>query len=277
MGRGGVLLRFFLRRDESNDGSETFQWTQLLWGADLIERRLVPIYLPRAVFAGLRVVKRLVFSSRTTATPIDLSGDRDIEWSYIASRLPLGKGRVFDFGCGAGNTAIHAIQKGYSVVALDLLPCRLPWSHPNIETIWGDLLTLELPEGQFDYVLNCSTVEHVGLAGRYGIAEEKTNGDLAAMAKMRKLLKASGKMLMTIPCGKDAVIAPWHRVYGRKRLPKLLEQFAVDDQVFWAKRVDNCWYPVSEQDALSYVPTSHRTIATRCSYALGCFTLRPLE
>lgn len=249
-----------------------------------MEKFLVPVYMPRPVFEGLRAAKRFIFppspagaASKNSANPIDLLGDRDIEWSYIASRLPSGSGRVLDFGCGFGNMSVHAVQKGYSVLAIDLQPGHFPWSHPDLEVVCGDLLSMELPQRQFDYILNCSTVEHVGLAGRYGVAVEENDGDLAAMAKMRRLLKPLGKMLMTIPCGQDAAIAPWHRVYGRERLPKLLAQFDIDEQVFWAKRRDNRWYPATIQEALAYVPTSHRTIATQCSYALGCFDLRPRE
>jgi SAM-dependent methyltransferase len=243
----------------------------------LIERRLVPVYLPRPVFAALRAARRILSASTATATPIDLSGDRDVEWSYIAARLPMGTGQVLDFGCGSGNMAIHAIQKGHSVVALDLLPSNFPWSHPKLQMISGDLLTLDLPESRFDYILNCSSIEHVGLSGRYGVVAEETDGDLAAMTKMRTLLKSSGKMLMTIPCGQDATMVPWHRVYGPERLPKLLKRFTVEEQTFWLKRSDNRWYPANAQEALSYAPTSHPTSATQCSYALGCFTLRPQD
>lgn len=240
-----------------------------------MERYLIPIYLPRRAFEGLRAAKRMVLPHRSPHAAIDLSGDRDIEWSYVASRLPAGTGRVLDFGCGNGNMSIHAIQKGHSVLAVDLLPNSFPWSHPNIEIVCGDLLSLGLTDHQFDYILNCSSVEHVGLTGRYGVAAEETDGDLGAMAKMRSLLKSSGKMLMTIPCGRDAAIVPWHRVYGHQRLPRLIEQFNVDEQIFWAKHADNRWYPSAAEEALSYVPTSHPTIGTQCSYALGCFTLSP--
>lgn len=240
-----------------------------------MEKVLIPVPMPRRLAAGLRATKRAILPSGSPSARIDLSGDRDIEWSYVASRLPSGPGRVLDFGCGNGNLSIHAIQKGHSVLAIDLQPGNPSWSHPRLELVCGDLLHLELPEGHFDYIMNCSTVEHVGLTGRYGVAAEETDGDLAAMNKMRKLLKPSGKMLMTIPCGQDAAIAPWHRVYGPQRLPKLLRLFSVEEQTFWVKRPDNRWYPASVEDALSYAPTSHPTIATNCSYALGCFTLRP--
>jgi hypothetical protein len=132
-----------------------------------------------------------------------------------------------------------------------------------------------------DFVLNCSTTEHVGLQGRYGVAFDETDGDLSAMQKLRKLLKASGKMLMTIPCGQDAVMVPWHRVYGRERLPKLLDGFGVEEQVYWMKRADNRWYRVGREEALSYppttpiVPTTDPTRGPTCCYALGCFVLTP--
>lgn len=204
---------------------------------------------------------------------MDLSGSRDIEWSYIASRLPMGPGYALDFGCGFGNMCIHAVQKGYRVLALDLKAEPFLWSHPNVQIVNGDLLKLDLPDSIFDFVLNCSTVEHVGLSGRYGVAVDETDGDLAAMERMRKLLKPSGKVLLTIPCGKDAVIVPWHRVYGKERLPKLFSHYTVEDQVYWVKHADNIWYPADRDTALDFVPTSHPTIGFLSCYALGCFVL----
>jgi hypothetical protein len=82
-------------------------------------------------------------------------------------------------------------------------------------------------------------------------------------------------MLMTIPCGQDAAIAPWHRVYGQQRLPKLLKGFEIIEEEFWAKKSDNRWYPCDRQTALSFFPTGHPTNPTLCSYALGCFVLGP--
>ncbi len=178
----------------------------------------MPVYLPKRIHEGLRRLKHFLIApcKITNEGHPDLSGDRDIEWSYIASRLPTGAGRVLDFGCGYGNMSIHAIQKGYRVLALDLETNLFPWSHPNIEMACGDLLQIDLPNGAFDFILNCSTVEHVGLRGRYGVTFEESDGDLAAMRKLRTLLKVSGRMLMTIPCGQDASITPWHRVYEKK-------------------------------------------------------------
>ncbi|HVH72644.1 MAG TPA: DUF268 domain-containing protein [Candidatus Dormibacteraeota bacterium] len=219
-------------------------------------------------------MKHAWMAEQRTGEAVDLSGDRDIEWSFIASRIPRGPGQALDFGCGSGNLSIHAIQRGYQVLGLDLEPPVFPWHHPDFEMIQGDLLKLELPAGRFDLILNCSTVEHVGLSGRYGAVAQETDGDLKAMGKLRTLLRPSGKMLMTIPCGRDAAITPWHRVYGQERLIKLLSGYEVEEQNYWLKHKDNRWYPCNVEAALSYVPTSHPRIATRCSYALGCFVVR---
>jgi SAM-dependent methyltransferase len=242
----------------------------------MFERKLIPVYLPRGVFERLTALKRLFIPSKTLVesdSMIDLSGDREIEWSFIASRMPNGSGSVLDFGAGHGNMSMHAVQKGYKVFALDLEQNPFHWSHPNLKRIQGDLLKLELPEKSFDYILNCSTVEHVGLTGRYGVSVEESNGDLEAMRRLRNLLKSSGKMLITVPCGQDTVVVPWHRVYGKKRLPELLKGYEIAEQCYWVKQSDNCWHPSDRETSLSYVPTGHATKPTCCSYALACLVL----
>ncbi len=240
----------------------------------MFERRLVPIYLPRGMWAGLRRVKRVLSPPVEQELTIDLSGDREIEWSYIASRMAPGNGSVLDFGAGCGTMSIHALQKGYRVVALDLEDNHFHWSHPNLNRVQGDLLKLDLPKGSFDYVLNCSTVEHVGLTGRYGVSVKESNGDFEAMGKLRSLLKPSGKMIMTVPCGQDAVVVPMHRVYGQKRLPGLLKGYEIEEQCYWVKGCDNRWHSADRESALSYVPTIHATMPACCTYALACFVLR---
>jgi len=230
------------------------------------------VYLPEWLGEALRNVKRKALVS--VGAGINLFGDREVEWSFVISRLTNGPGEVLDFGASFGNLSIAAAQRGFHVLALDLGPERFPWKHPSVDFLRADLLNAELPLGYFDFILNCSSVEHVGLQGRYGVAAEETNGDLAAMQRFHQLLKPGGKMLLTIPCGKDAAIAPWHRVYGEKRLPKLLRGYEVTEDEFWVKRADNRWYPCDGLTALAFPPTGHPTDPTLCSYALGCFVLR---
>jgi hypothetical protein len=205
---------------------------------------------------------------------LDLFGDREIEWAFVTARMPQGPREVLDFGGSLGQLSIAAAERGFHVVTLDLDAERFPWKHPNVDFVCGDLLKVDLPDQHFDLILNCSSVEHVGLQGRYGVATEETDGDLQAMRRFRELMKPGGRMLMTIPCGQDAAIIPWHRVYGAQRLPKLLTGYAIEQEEFWMKQRDNRWYLCRRDEALAVMPKGHPTDPTLCSYALGCFVLK---
>ena len=230
----------------------------------------LPVYLPEWAYQRLRTLRREMLNASQKP---NLLGDREVEWSFIISRLPQGPGEALDFGASFGNLSIAAARRGLHVLAIDLEPERFPWKHQNVDFLCADLLKADLPDKSFDVIMNCSAVEHVGLRGRYGVAVEESDGDLAAMRKFRELLKPSGTMLMTIPCGLDAAIAPWHRVYGAKRLPKLLAGFEVGEEEYWTKSSDNRWRLSSRESALAYAPTGHPTDPTLCSYAIGCFVL----
>jgi SAM-dependent methyltransferase len=237
-----------------------------------MEKILIPILMPKWMRRALRGAKRAITS--ITGSAITLEGDRDVEWSYISSRMPVGPGDALDFGCGFGNLSLQAAQRGFRVLGVDLLPHPRYWEHDNFKFIQGDFLQLDLPSNHFDLILNCSAVEHVGLTGRYGVAEREASGDLKAMQRMAEVMKPSGAMLLTIPCGRDAVFSPLHRVYGTQRLPELLRCFEVEEQCFWAKRADNHWMACDRETALAFEATANFETPALCSYALGCFKLR---
>ena len=85
-------------------------------------------------------------------------------------------------------------------------------------------------EGQtekFDVVLSISSIEHDGL-GRYGDSLNPT-GDFEAMEQFKELLKPDGTLILAVPIGSDAVVWNAHRIYGRLRLPMLLDGWNVVD------------------------------------------------
>ena len=199
---------------------------------------------------------------------INLEGDRQIEWSFILANLPQGPGKVLDFGPGQeSHLGLAAVEKGFEVIAVDLEEINWVYTHPNLKFICKDFLKIKFPKNHFDLIINCSSVEHVGLPGRYGIKIYDRNGDLKAMKKMKNILKPSGRMLLTIPTGKDSIFIPWHRVYGKKRLPKLLDGFKIEKEEYWGKNEENQWMPITKEKALSSNPS-------RNFYNLGCFVLK---
>jgi hypothetical protein len=202
-----------------------------------------------------------------------LAGDRDIEWSWISGNMPSGAGLALEVGPGESNIALVAVRRGYKVLAVDLKPVHWKFTHPRIEFAVKDILSVKLSQNSLDLVILCSTVEHIGLAGRYGVSEGIPEGDLQLMGRLRVALKPSGLLLLTIPVGVDSVFHPLHRVYGESRLPLLLDGFEIEREEFWCKE-SGLWRLTTRKRALNYEPKASSWNSARSIYALGCFSLR---
>lgn len=242
----------------------------------MFEKFLVPIYLPSWLGKAIVDLKRALVPP-ASVPQIDIRGERNVEWSFIISCMPDGPGNAIEFGCEQGFMSFMAAEKGYKVVANDLQEQHFYWQHPNVEFLVGDFVTAQLPSNFFDLAINCSSVEHVGVAGRYGIEVDDDRGDIEVMRKLADALKPKGLLLMTAPVGIDCVLAPWCRVYGRKRLPDLLAPFLQESAAYWTKNDQNRWVMTSEDAALSFQPRNATEDPHQCAYALGCFVLRKKE
>lgn len=205
----------------------------------------------------------------------NLVGDRDIEWSWVAGNIPRGPGAALDFGPGGSFLGLIAAHRGFDVQALDLETINWPYVHERLKSVRGDILSAAFPKKHFDLVLNCSTVEHVGLSGRYGVTREQTDGDLEAMRVLRDVMKPSGTMLLTIPVGKDGVFPPLARVYGEERLPRLIQGFTVKSETFWTKEGSNRWVITKRSDALRSETFAGSWNPLENYYGIGCFVLVP--
>src|SRR5215472_9658764 len=118
----------------------------------------VPIRLPVWFYRMLRALKhKLNLSHVDTCRGVNLLGDRDIEWSWVASQMPSNPGEALDFGPGGSYLALIAAQRGFNVTAVDLAAVSWPYVHPRLRFVQGDILKLSLPEEHFDLVINCST------------------------------------------------------------------------------------------------------------------------
>lgn len=204
----------------------------------------------------------------------NLLGDRDIEWAWVAATMPAGPGEALDFGAGESPLGLLASLRGFRVTAVDLQEAWRPYRTTGVRSLRGDLLKLPLDAGSFDLVLNCSTVEHVGLGGRYGVVEHRPDGDLEAMARLHALLKPGGVMLLTVPVGRDAVFPPLTRVYGAARLPRLLEGYRVEREQYWIKDGENRWTPCAREAAVDFEASAGSWDPLQNVYGLGGFVLR---
>jgi hypothetical protein len=195
-----------------------------------------------------------------------LAGDRWVEWSFCMARLAEGEGTTLDFGADIGFLSLAAAQRGHEVTALDREPSALDYVHPRVRHVRADILDRPLAGQRFDQVINCSSVEHVGLAGRYGSGDQP-DGDIEAMAILAGMMAPDARMILTIPVGRDLVWPPLHRIYGDERLPRLLEPFEIREAQYWCKGGEH-WQQRDREQALAVQGSD-------AFYALGLFVLTP--
>lgn len=105
---------------------------------------------------------------------------------------------------------------GATVTTIEYRPvdCRIP----GLTVLTPDEFARQ--PRQFDAVISISSIEHDGL-GRYG-DPLNADGDLQAMDQFRRLLKPGGRLFLAVPVGPDTVVWNAHRIYGPRRLPRLL-------------------------------------------------------
>jgi SAM-dependent methyltransferase len=234
----------------------------------------IAVPMPDWLYRTLQATKRRLSRPDSSQSPVDIGGERYVEWSFLSAEMPEGPGEALEFGCEFGYLSFLAAEKGFHVLANDLEDQFFLWRHPNVVFQAGDFLKLDYPENHFDLAINCSSVEHVGVPGRYGIKADKNDGDIEVMNKLAKILKPGGRLLMTAPCGQDAVLAPWCRVYGEERLPRLFASYSIVKERFWIKSSHNQWVEGPRKAALNFQPRYDAVNPHRCLYALGCFVLR---
>jgi SAM-dependent methyltransferase len=127
---------------------------------------------------------------------------------------------------GANVAVMGSVSPWYEAIVLEFggkpttIDYNLPgYKNPEIEEIsvqdyWKN-------PRQFDVALSISSFEHDGL-GRYG-DQLNANGDLRAMAEMKRILKRDGLLFLAVPVGLDKVVWNAHRIYGHLRFPMLTD------------------------------------------------------
>ncbi len=97
---------------------------------------------------------------------------------------------------------------------LDYRPAALDLS--NLASMPGDLQALPFPSGSVESLSCMHTIEHVGL-GRYGDAMDY-DGDLKAIAELKRVLAPGGNLLFVVPVGKPKIMFNAHRIYGHDQV-----------------------------------------------------------
>lgn len=195
-----------------------------------------------------------------------LRGEKDLDYGWVAANARHGIGKALDVGCINSPVSPILATFGYDVIGIDLRP-DIHYELKNFQFIRGDFLDMSFPKHFFDVVVLCSTVEHIGLTGRYG-NKDVLDGDLIAMKKVLDILKSDGICILTIPVGIGGIFKPWHIVYGENRFSKLVSGFKITKSRYFVKEVRGKWYETNQEMAFDFQ-------GDETKYAIGQYVLVP--
>ncbi len=175
---------------------------------------------------------------------------RIIEYAFAIQRLSqLPKGKVLDVGCTARLNHIPATMAalGWEVWGLDLREFK--FRHPNFHFVSEDIINTSFEDGFFDAICAVSTLEHIGLSGRYGVTKEDLEGDAKAVKEIARILRPDGTFLVTVPYGQRVIIRPLHKVYDKAWLRELFLNWRIKDEIYHVCNENGYWEAVPEKVA----------------------------
>ncbi|MBU1067415.1 class I SAM-dependent methyltransferase, partial [Patescibacteria group bacterium] len=118
-------------------------------------------------------------------------------------------------------------ELGWKVWGIDLR--NYNFQHNNFTFIKDDILTYFLPAESFDAITAVSTIEHIGVRGRYGIKERVVWADKSTLNMARRLLKPTGKFILTVPYGDIYKETPLNKVYDMSNLTWLCRLWTIKE------------------------------------------------
>jgi SAM-dependent methyltransferase len=136
----------------------------------------------------------------------------------------------------------------------------------NLSTEGADLLSLPFENNTVGSLSCMHVVEHVGL-GRYGDGLDP-DGDLKAIAELRRVLACGGNLLFVVPIGKPKVMFNAHRIYSRDQIREYFSGLQLKE---FALIPDN-----PADGGLLYNPPED--VLGKQNYGCGCFWfVKPLD
>jgi hypothetical protein len=156
-----------------------------------------------------------------------LVNERIVEQPFVFGAIATAFGapaRILDLGGSESTVGLSLATLGHDVTIVD--PRAHPLAHRNLTHAACRLD--ELPSGArpFDAAVVLSAVEHFGLE-HYGVGGDDERLDLAALARLRELVRPGGLLVLTVPFAAQATVDDFQRVYDEDGLAELLRGWTV--------------------------------------------------
>jgi len=139
----------------------------------------------------------------------------------------------------------------------DFRPVDLHLSGLTCES--ADILALPFADGSVSSLSCMHVVEHVGL-GRYGDPLDP-EGDLKAIAELKRVLEAGGSLLFVVPIGQPKIMFNAHRIYSYEQIVNYFSELELKE------------FSLIPGDAKSggLIPDATQEMADVLEYGCGCF------
>lgn len=164
---------------------------------------------------GIKAIQA-VFPEYFATQPLQPS-DRYIEYNFVARNLPPPNATILDVGCSGSYFPLILAGLGYKVTGIDIRP--YPLRVENFEFLIMDISKSKLTP--FDCITCVSTLEHIGIGGRYGVKDD-LNADRWAV---ENIMSMTDKAIFTVPFGKPRVLKPYTKIYGTADLYRLFGKY----------------------------------------------------
>ena len=207
---------------------------------------------------GVNIVAK-VFPEYFATEPLKPT-DRYIEYSFVTRNLPCIPTKVLDVGsCGSYFPLILA-GLGYEVVSIDLREYSIirHLKFENFTFIKEDIKKITLPDNLFNTIIAVSTIEHIGIGGRYG-EDSCLRGDIAALKQMTRILKMGGEIFLTFPFGKYKIIKPFCRIYDSKSVKELIGDLSIEKEEYYMQDGKDDWFKCSMAEAAKVDSSAYRS------------------
>jgi len=139
----------------------------------------------------------------------------------------------------------------------DYRPAPLQLS--DLETGAVDLLALPFADGSIESLSCMHVVEHIGL-GRYGDPLD-ADGDLKAMAQLKRVLAPGGSLLFVTPVGRPGIMFNAHRIYSYEAIVQAFDGLQLHE---FSLIPDNGY-------EAGIIHNASASVANAQTYGCGCF------
>ncbi len=172
--------------------------------------------------------------------------DRAIEYPWMIENINIKEGKLLDIGSTTCDMLSALLPSSLEIHGINLNPKTI--NNKNIQFFTGDIRKTDYSDNYFDCITCISTLEHIGVSGRYG-SDDDQQGDIKAIKEMKRILKPGGELLITVPYGIKDVL-PINKLYNKNRLDKLFKNFDIANQTFIKFNTQwGIWLKVTEAEA----------------------------